>query len=301
MRRTVALGVLFGVLASLLLTSSASACATASLTLPSSAGPGDTVWFSISGIEPGATYSLELNGREVASGTNDTAYNGVSGTFTMPDFGTQSLTVTGIGHTFHAADNDSQDPSKSMAYVPPSSAPAPITPARSDAPESKTAHAKREAQPQRAIVTANHAAKKQGHDSPSTVTGVGGSPSESVGSEPGPSNPSAGSGEAKGSAEESSGASDPVLDAIGSTTEVGPAKVPNFGLLLMVLVFVAGTALAAFAIYLLQTGPDPKAAVRNPAPLGPDPAELELQEMIADEMARQMLRELEVVEPPVSR
>jgi hypothetical protein len=47
-------------------------------------------------------------------------------------------------------------------------------------------------------------------------------------------------------------------------------------------------------IYLLQTGPDPRAAIKAPAPLGPDPVDVELQEMIADEMARQLLSDLDL-------
>jgi hypothetical protein len=59
------------------------------------------------------------------------------------------------------------------------------------------------------------------------------------------------------------------------------------GLLLMALIFIAGTALTGFVIYLSQAGPDPEAA---PVPL--DPVEAELQEMIGDEMARQLLSDL---------
>ena len=311
MRIRLAVGVLISLVALLSLAGSASACATASLRLSPSAGPGDPVSFSISGIEPGATYSLSLDGRVVASGTNDTPYNGVSGTFTMPDFGSRSLTVTGFGHTFHAADSDSQDPVSSMVYEPPAP---PSTPAPASSssplpkPESESAQQAHGVEQHGPTAVAENAAKKQKHDSPTTGAGAGAAPTDAVGSEQGPSRPSSGSGEANESgsveanqsAEESSGVPHKVLDAIGSTTKVGPADVPTIGVLAMGLILIAGTALAAFVIYLLRRGPDPKAAIKAPAPLDPDPVEAELQEMIAEEMARKLLRDLDLGEPSVS-
>jgi hypothetical protein len=302
MRIRVAFGVLIGVLALFPLAGSASACATASLTLSSSAGPGDTVWFSISGIEPGATYSLSLDGREVASGTNNTSYNGVSGTFTMPDFGARPLTVTGFAHTFHAADSDTQDPASSMAYEPPGPPPPPVgaSAPKGSAEPTQQASVRKHHRPPLPIAIAKHEAKKQRHDSPSTGTAVGAAPADAVGSEPGPSNPNSGSGEAKTSDEASSSAPHRVLDALGSTTKVGPAGVPTIGLLAIALIFIVGTGLAALVIYISQTGPDPQAATKAPAPLGHDPVEVELQEMIGEEMARQLLSDLDLAEPPVS-
>ena len=69
------------------------------------------------------------------------------------------------------------------------------------------------------------------------------------------------------------------------------------GLLLMAVIFVATASVAAFVIYLFRSGPDPDAAKKSPAPPGPDPAEAELQEMIADDMARQLLEDLHLSEP----
>jgi hypothetical protein len=77
---------------------------------------------------------------------------------------------------------------------------------------------------------------------------------------------------------------------------VGPARVPRLALGVAAVIFVLGTALAAFMVYLLRSGPDPKAAIRAPAPLGRDPVEAELQEMIADEMARQLLADLNLTD-----
>jgi hypothetical protein len=304
MRIRVAFGFLIGLLALFPLAGSASACATASLRLDPSAGPGDTVSFSISGIEPGATYTLNLGGHEVASGANNTPYNGVSGTFTMPNLGTQPVTVTGFGHTFHAADSDAHDPVSSMAYEPPApsstSAPAASAPPKPE-PEPKAVHPAHRVKVQPPVAVAQHTAKKQKQDSPTTGSGAAAAPADAVRSAPGPSDPnSGGSGEAKRSAEESSGVRHKVVDAIGSTTRVGPADVPTVGLLAMGLIFIAGTAMAAFVIYLMRRGPDPKAAIKAPAPLGRDPVEVELQEMIAEEMARQLLSDLNLGEPSVS-
>jgi hypothetical protein len=306
MRIRVALGFLIGLLALFPLAGSASACATASLRLDPSAGPGDTVSFSISGIEPGATYTLSLGGHEVASGTNNTPSNGVSGTFTMPNLGTQPVTVTGFGHTFHAADSDAQDPVSSMAYEPPApsstSAPAASAPPKPEPePEPEAVHPAPRVKVQPPVAVAQHAAKKQKQDSPTNGAGARAAPADAVRSAPGPRDPNSGkSGEAKGSAEESSGVRHKVLDAIGSTTRVGPADVPTVGLLALGLIVIAGTAVAAFVIYLLRRGPDPEAAIKAPAPLGHDPVEVELQEMIAEEMARQLLSDLDLGEPSVN-
>lgn len=297
MRIRIALGAVIATVALLSPAASASACATASLTLPPSAGPGDTVWFSISSIEPGATYTITLDGHEVASGTNDTSYNGVSGSFTMPDLGDQPTMATGFALSNHAADNDTQDPSRSMSYQP-RVAPAAASPAPSAPPSSSVSaeKARRTHHAQRPIAVAKHAAKRQRQDPPTTGAAAGAAPSTSVGSEPGPSDPSSGSGSVKDSKAESSSVPHQVFGALGSTTSVGPAKVPTLGLLLMTLIFIAGTALAGLVIYLSQTGPDPKAAIKSPAPLGHDPVEVELQEMIGNEMARQLLSDLELGE-----
>jgi hypothetical protein len=90
-----------------------------------------------------------------------------------------------------------------------------------------------------------------------------------------------------------------VLDTVGGTTSVGPANVPTLGLLAIALILVVGLGLAGLVIYIFRNGPDPDAAVRDPAPPGPDPVEAELQELIAAEMARQLLSDLNLGEPVV--
>jgi hypothetical protein len=57
----------------------------------SSARAGDLVHFTISGVDGGVTYALEVDDTEVVEGTGD---GGVSGTFTVPDLGDAVRTVT---------------------------------------------------------------------------------------------------------------------------------------------------------------------------------------------------------------
>jgi hypothetical protein len=197
----------------------------------------------------------------------------------------------------------------SIAYEPPApsatSAPAasasPPAASAPPKPEPRTVHPAPRVELQGPVAIAQHTAKKQKQDSPTTGSEAGAAPADAVGSAPGPSDPnSGGSAEAKGSAEESSGVPHEVLDGIGSTRRVGPADVPTAGLLAMGVIFIAGTAMAGFVIYLMRRGPDPKAAIKAPAPLGHDPVEVELQEIIAEEMARRLLSDLDLGEPSVS-
>jgi hypothetical protein len=191
-----------------------------------------------------------------------------------------------------------------MAYAPPApsstSTPAASAPPKPE-PEPKAVHPAHRVKEQRPVAVAQHTAKEQKQDSPTTGSAARAAPTDAVRSAPGPSDPnSGGSGEAKRSAEESSGVRHKVLDAIGSTTRIGPADVPTVGILAMALIFIVATAVAAFVIYLLRTGPDPEAAIKAPAPLGHDPVEVELQEMIAEEMARRLLSDLGLGERSIS-
>lgn len=294
MRLRIGLGVMAATLTLWVFAGSASACLNADLTTSPSAGPGDPVSFSISGIEPGANYTVTFQGQTVASGTNATNNNGVSGTFSMPDLGSQEQTTYAEADTVHPEDGDSFHLTSSIEYLPPAPAAAPdqAAPAATSAPVSQGR--RHHAQRQGPLASAPQGARVQNQESASTGTPAGSTPSNSLGSEPSPGNPSSASAEAKGSTHQSSSVPHRVLDALGSTTSVGPAKVPTMGLLLMALIFIAGTALTAFVIYLSQTGPDPEAAINAPAPLPSDPVEAELQEMIGDEMARQLLSDLEL-------
>jgi hypothetical protein len=56
-----------------------------------SARAGDLVHFTIAGVDGSMSYALEVDGTQVLDGTSD---GGVSGTFTVPDLGDESWTVT---------------------------------------------------------------------------------------------------------------------------------------------------------------------------------------------------------------
>lgn len=301
-RLAIAFLIVFG--SCLAFAASASACQIANLVLsPKTVGPGDTVYYSISGIAPTATYSFTIAGIEV-SGTNDSSV-GVDGSFTMPDLGSKGQTATANGTCSCPEDLNTQGLHDWLTYAPPPPAAPPASPATTDAPavspapvvgdSSPRSHHRRH--PSSPVAVAKHSAKQQRHDSPASNPVVGSARSDSVGDVSGPRDPSSGSGEAKQAGEEPSTVPDHVLHALGSTASVGPAKVPTIGLIAIGLLLIAGLGMAGLAIYIFRNGPDPDAAVKAPAPPGPDPVEEELQQVIADEMARQLLRSLDLAEP----
>src|SRR5262249_11522647 len=118
MRSRVALAFLTAAAACLAFAATASACQNVNLWLPGSAGPGDTVPYSISGISPGTTYSFVIGGKEVSGANTSTNLNGVSGTFTMPDLGSEQLTLTANGTCSCPEDANPQDISRPMLYIP---------------------------------------------------------------------------------------------------------------------------------------------------------------------------------------
>jgi hypothetical protein len=259
---------------------------------PSSAGPNDPMGFSISGVEPGADYTVRVEGQQVAGGVNGSNNNGVSGGFSMPDLGDQPRTVYVYLDTHHDEDGYSWSHSVPVQYVPP-------VPTSSGSPESQSpaqqpvAEAKVQRSPtSKAVETGRDSSRRPGGGAGTAPSGSG--PGGDVGADPGPRSPDSGSSALEASARESSGVPHRIVSALTASTPVGPADVPNLALGLAALIFVLGTALAAFIVWLLQAGPDPKAAIRKPAPLGADPVDIELQAIIATEMARSLLAELEL-------
>ena len=117
MRSRVALAFLIAVGSCLAFAAFALACSITNLALPDSAGPGDTVSYSISGIEPNATYSFTIGGQTV-SGTNDSS-PGDGGTFTMPNLGSQELTLTAHGTCSCPGSAETQGLYDTMTYAPP--------------------------------------------------------------------------------------------------------------------------------------------------------------------------------------
>jgi hypothetical protein len=305
MRSRLAIAFLIVVSACLTFSATASACQDVNLVLPDRAGPGDTVPYSIAGISPGATYSFTIADQQVSGSNSSTDLNGVSGTFTMPDLGSKELTLTANGTCSCPEDANPQNINDSMQYVPPAPAAAPAPPASASSPAASAAPAPSAARspndrshrsgPPEPV--ANHPSRGQGIQSAGTSPAVAPALGPSTSDASATSNSTSRSEGAKQEGKETSSVPDHVLHALGTTTSVGPAKVPTLGLLLMSVILVAGAALAAFVIYLFRNGPDPDAAVKAPAPPGPDPVDEELQQIIADEMARQLLRSLDLGEP----
>lgn len=270
---------------------------------PGSARAGDPITYSISGLDNGASYEVSSGGRVVDIGVSDGS--SVSGSFPMPDLGDQPETLYVELIADHTEDTFRFKNSYPVQYLPPPAAATPtpseaqqVSPAAPAGPKVKEAGKSR-------LSAATDEAASENRRSPGTGAASGGTPAVPVGSEPktGVAGKTgvAESGAAAESTEDAESVPDRVLDTVGSTTSVGPAEIPTVGLLFMALVFVAGTGLAAFAICLLQTRrPDPWAAIRSPAPLGPDPVEVELQEMIAEDMARKLLTDLGIGERPIS-
>jgi hypothetical protein len=140
MRWRFGLGVIAAMAALWLFAGTSWACLTADLTTSPSAGPGDPVSFGISGIEPGAHYTVTFQGRTVASGTNTTNNNGVSGSFSMPDLGSQEQTTYAEADTIHPEDGESFHLTSSIEYLPPAPAAAPEQPAATSAPVPQARH-----------------------------------------------------------------------------------------------------------------------------------------------------------------
>lgn len=269
---------------------------------PGSARAGDPITYSISGLDNGASYEVSSGGRVVDIGVSDGS--SVSGSFPMPDLGDQPETLYVELIADHTEDTFRFKNSYPVQYLPP---PAAATPTPSEAQQvsrAAPAEPKVKATGKSHLSAATDEAASEDRRSPGTGAAGGGTPAVPVGSEPktgvAAKTAAAESGAAAESTEDTESVPDRVLDTVGSTTSVGPAEIPTVGLLFMALVFVAGTGLAAFAICLLQTRPDPRAAIRSPAPLGPDPVEVELQEMIAEDMARKLLTDLGIGERPIS-
>src|SRR5262245_4263903 len=304
MRSRVALGFLIAVVGCIAFTASASACPVAHLVLsPDAARQGDTVSWSLSGIVKGTTYSISVAGQEI-NGTNETDFDGVSGTFTMPDLGSQQMTVTAHGTCTCPEDAQAQLIEDSMEYLPlPPAAPSPSGSTLGSDSAPAPAAAVQTAQKPKGSATRHRPSAAPSHAAvpsaqrPTADPEVGAEvAAPQAATSPSASAPDAQPRSKARSAESSSSVPGRVLDTIGGTTSVGPAKVPTLGLLALALVVISGLGLAGLAIYIFRNGPDPDAAVRDPAPPGPDPVEEELQQMIADEMARQLITDLNLGE-----
>lgn len=97
------------------------------------AAPGDSVPFSIPDSELGDTYTVWIDGQQVAAGADETDELGVSGSFTMPDLGSKPHTATLTIGLVRVADGTSASYQSSVEYTPTASPPNP-QPSPSPAP-----------------------------------------------------------------------------------------------------------------------------------------------------------------------
>ena len=277
-------------LALILVPSQASACTLEGFAVTPSAGPNDPVGWSIGGMTPGASYSVTFSGQ---TQSGEAGQNGnASGAFTMPDLGEDGQTVYVTAVVTHPATAD--DPgdwplSKPVQYVAP---PAPAKPREPNSVESPTGRTPRH-HPDPGVQQQGETRAHPDSETGSPATG-GGSTPISTSLSPDLSSPASAPSVAPASASAEESAPESIVRSLQGSSDVGPLSVPHLAIGALALIFLLGTALAVFAVYLLSHGPDPQAAIRSPAPPGPDPLETELQELLAEEMARALLGELSV-------
>lgn len=123
MRLRVFLAVAVAALVSLIVLPAASqACNYPTLHPSSSAGPGDTVSYTVGNLDPGATYDIVVAGRAVVSGGSSP-----SGSFTMPDLGSEPQSVPAQLTVYHddLAETYTEPVPPRIAYQPPPSSPPP--------------------------------------------------------------------------------------------------------------------------------------------------------------------------------
>ena len=197
MRVRLGLGAVVVNVALLLICVTAWACVTSSGSVsPGSAGPGDPISFSISGVQPGAAYTVRIEGQQAASGVNDSSYNGVNGSFPMPDFGDQAKTVYVYMDAHHDDDGYTWSHSAPVQYVPlaplTSGVPSPSRAPVSSSPAPARHRASSPRQPHLSVIT--HAAEDEKRHSTGAGTAVGAAPADSVASEPGSGDRGSGSG-----------------------------------------------------------------------------------------------------------
>lgn len=118
------LAVAVAALVSLIVVPAASqACNYPTLHPSSSAGPGDTVSYTVGNLDPGATYDIVVAGRAVVSGGSSP-----SGSFTMPDLGSEPQSVPAqltVHHDDLGGESYTEPVPPKIAYQPPPSSPPP--------------------------------------------------------------------------------------------------------------------------------------------------------------------------------
>lgn len=286
------------------------ACAEPKLATGGTFGPGDTVGYSISGIEPGASYTLTApDGSVLDSGT---ASGSVSGSFTMPDLGSEATTMnvhmeadhnaTGTSHPDGGARYTSD---ATVGYEPPAPPPPPPgddPPVEQPTPAGESSGVESGSKEVAGEPEAGRPATTPG----APAVAVAGAPVQAATASPSASSSGAPTASLNGRqaearagvAAESRAAAG---DAVGQPAAaiVGPVDPPAVGdpawFVGLVLLIVAPLATAA----MLRRGDGESERVAAPLWIPPDLdegvtltarlIEAELQEIIAEERARQLL------------
>jgi hypothetical protein len=294
----------------------ASACLEPQLYVsPSTAEAGDPVSFTITGTELDATYTVTVEGISVAGGTDTDQSEGTSGSFAMPNLGPQSRTVYARMVTQH--DGSTWPDEVALQYQVPASSPPP--PAGEESPPEQPIQQGAGSGPTQQVEEpppdggGDHSGPKQPGDDPGAARRTPATSSPGGGAEvansPGAVVATQGraeierstiaeraAGEHRASDEDESVAvPDRVLDAItgalGGDTRVGPTAIPS--MLVVTLALLLGMGLGGLGMLILigrKLGPDADNVAAEVAE-GYKEAEIEaeLQEIIAEERARQLL------------
>ena len=311
--RRFGVGLVLAVAALTLLPSTAAACLEPQLFVdPGEAKAGDQVSFDLTNTERGADWSLSVDGIPVASGTDADDVPGVSGTFDMPNLGAEPRTVSAEAVTSH--DGSGWRATRPMQYEFVVAEPPPSNGGPGGGGGSTTGGGGPAEEPQ----TAGQ------HDGDRGGSAAGGSEAPSVSPASAPSaatqaqQPKPGSEAAvndersqRGSVDERAGlaersettaddeASDArvldlalpdITDLVTDDTQVGPATVPTISLIMLGLIFLGGILAVSVVGYLAgRLTPDPRRiAIEVGAVLTPDAIDAELQEMIAEQRAKQL-------------
>lgn len=270
---------------------------------PDTAGPNDPVGFTITGTDPGAAYTVTIEGQTVASGTDGTQAAGTTGSFTMPDLGSESRTVYLEAVVQH--DGSQWKPPATMQYqavpTPPPDdsdqgpAPGGDTPSEQGSPGGHRSSDAVNQDAISAVPTPAPAAAPVPAAAPSTGSPVADEPAF-VGSTAAveAETPESVRHAARQANEEDESTWIPLPrapEALTGETEIGDVTVANEVLLALALLAVLGLGGGGLVFVLARRlGPDPQHVAAEVA-RGFDEMEIEaeLQEIIAEERARREL------------
>lgn len=270
--------------------------------LPPTVGPGSPnpgpVPFSIANTDPGATYTLQVAGRTVASGT-DLDGGGVAGTFTMPDLGSDQAVAV---EAFVSHEGSSWPSSKAIQFraaVPAQGGPGPTatTPGKQSKgaqPDEQFGRAGRQNTEGSGGASAHGQSAVPSHQ-PTPASG----PTAAVSQAGAPTADAARAGsEADASFRGREGLAamargDAPGAAVRTESAAGGAQVPAVVIAALVLMLIAGLGGLGVRLVRGRAGGPPQRRDAAEAVALPAAAEIEaeLQEMIAEHRARQLVGE----------